>query len=553
MARKSRKETSPFAMFWRKMTGGGKTALWEKSEYGAWAETLNPLRGLTEQRARDIFDRARRGVFAELTYLYGEIEAADPTLLTVAERRESVVGASDWKITLANPERTSGYDQALAEDQQGALYAAYGLARDGLGEVAEHLERGFFRGFAHARPLIGPHGLEGFDLLDQWNFALDKFTGQWWWNPNASNIYDNDFSEIPQGELVTVQRQRHIDYPGLLIFIRAALGEKKYGVFLERYGIPPVTVVMPPDVGRGEEQEYFEAAEKLAQAGYGAMPHGSSVNYATEARGTNPFLEFLRHQQELMVLMATGGTLTTLASPTGIGSGASEAQMDVWRDIVRRDIRVAARAIDKIVTPKLLAERFPGRPVLAQFEFDVDPKPTASEAFDDAAKARTAGYLIDREQLEEVTGYRLVLDEGAAGGMGGFGLHSSGHAPATPLQNASTSAAAGAGAAPGAELEAPGVAALTELARALTADLAPVSARVAALLELPEAERQAAARELLDELPELLPDDPETAAVLEEAIADTFVAALADRTSDRKINLGKMEGQVVEDINEQTT
>lgn len=435
-----------FSKFWAQRRADTAAKLYQKSEYGVWAETLNPLRGLTEQGARDIFDRARQGIFADLAYLYNEIEAADPTLMTVAERREAVVGASDWKIVSNNPERRRSYDDTLATEQRDYLNAAYGNASDSLNEVAEHLERGFFRGFAHARPIYSGQGLEGFDLLEQWNFALDKNSGRWWWNPDASTAFNNNFQEVPDGELVSVVRQRHIDYPGLLIFVRAALGEKKYGIFLERYGIPPVTVIMPPDVDRGEENAYFDAAEKLAGAGYGAMPHGSSVSYATEARGTNPFIEFLDHQQRLIVLMATGGTLTTLASATGIGSGASETQQETWREIVRRDIRAASRAINRVVTPKLLEMEFPGRPQLVSFEFDIDPAPTAAQAFDDAAKARSAGYRVDQAQLEEATGYKLVLDEGAGAQMGtfaGFGAANAVSADARtsqsvakPLQNA---------------------------------------------------------------------------------------------------------------------
>lgn len=544
-----------FAAFWRELSARpGRRGLGEKSEYCAWAETINPLRGLTEQKARDIFDDARRGIYADLTWLYQEIEAADPTLLACTERRESVVGASDWKIVACNPERTRGYDQMLADDQAAFLREAYGRADDSLSEVAEHLERGFFRGFAHARPVYGEGDatLEGFELYDPWNFAYDRLSGQWWWNPDATSLYSDNMTPVPEGELVSVVRQRHIDYPALLIFIRAALGEKKYGVWLERYGIPPVTVIMPPEAAKGDEQAYFDAAQKLAAAGYGAVPNGTTVSYATEARGVNPFLEFLRHQQELVVLMATGGTLTSLASPTGIGSGASDAQMAVWREIVRRDIRVSARAINRTVTPRLLARRFPGRPALAMFEFDPDPAPTAKEAFADAAAAKSAGYLVEQSQLEEASGYKLAPDPAqqvaaqpqmAQTWPGGYpaAQNKAGNpdcAVAKPLQNARSGEDDKRDGHENKTRQNASDAVLAKLGKSLAADLSPVADRVAALLALPEAGRPDAAAKLMADLPGLLPADPQMAAVLEEAVAEAFAGAVAgtgDYVQKRKI------------------
>lgn len=389
--------------------GQNPGGLYTKSDYGVWAETINPLRNLTTQRAADIFDRARRGVYAELAWLYQEIEAADPTLLICTERRESVIESAEWRIVKCNPERTAGWDDALADEQQSYLSYAFGAAGDEIGALAAHMERGFFRGFAHARPLFEADTVVGFEALDQWNFARDPSTGLWWWNPDASYSANDRFVQIPAGELITVERSRHIDYPALLIFIRAMLGEKKYGIWLERYGIPPATVIMPEFADKGEEAAYMEAAQKIAKAGSGALPFGTQVSYATEARGVNPFEAFLRHQQELTVMMATGGILTTLAAPDSgaLAGGAHEA---TWRTITGRDACVTARAVNRTCTRRLLGAKFPGRPMLAKFELGTEKKPTSTDVFDDAAKAKQGGYLIAQADLEEKSGYKLVLD-----------------------------------------------------------------------------------------------------------------------------------------------
>ena len=401
-----------FVRAFRNWRGGASEnpTLYQKSETGLWYETINPLRGLTVDKAAMIFDRARLGVYAELQYLYNEIEAADPTLFVCTERREAAAGSCEWRIARSNPERVAAYDEALADDQSAYLYAAYGNAADEIGALAEHLSRAFFRGFAHARAIISADGVEGFEFFDNWNFARDPSTGDWWWNPDAVSWANDNFRPIPPGELISLTRSRHIDYPSLFVFIRAALGDRQWGVFLERFGIPPVTIIMPEFADKSEESAYMSAAQKLAAAGSGALPFGSEVSYASDSRSVNPFLDFLRRQQELTVLMATGGLLTTLTAP-GSGTLAGEAHLDTWREVVRRDIRSVSRAINRSLTSRLLSARFPGQPHLAYLEFDADPAPSADQIFETAAKARAAGYLVERSELSDRTGYKLDLDD----------------------------------------------------------------------------------------------------------------------------------------------
>lgn len=387
----------------------GAAAIYAKSEAAAWAETVNPLRGLSIDRAARIYDSARTGAYAELQWLYNEIEEADPILLTCVERRSTALLETEWTVRAADPGKARGYDQALADDQAAFLTLAFADAERGnLNEAIEHLALGFFRGFAHARPVYaeGMGSLDGFDLLDNWNFCRDIHDGTWWWNPDASPVPASNCKPVPRGELVSVVRSRHVDYPALEIAIRRALGDKKYGVFLERYGVPPVIIVMPPDIDKAEEPVYQAAAETVARGGSGTVPAGSAVNYATDARGVNPFETFLRRQQELVVLMATGGILTSLSSPTGIGGGATDAHEKTWRTIVRRDCKLMATPMNRVVCAALLDAAFPGRPHLAYFDF-ADPQPTADEVFGTAGKAVAAGYRVRQADLEEKSGYTL--------------------------------------------------------------------------------------------------------------------------------------------------
>ena len=125
--------------------------------------------------------------------------------------------------------------------------------------------------------------------------------------------------------------------------------------------------------------------------------------------------------------------ITMLTGATGIGQGATDAHEDAWRSIVRRDAGFVATALNRTVTDPLLDRAFPGRPHLAQFDFETETQPSPAEVFDIAAKARAGGYRIAKEELEERTGYTLeeetAPDAPAQGGGGALRADESRAAP----------------------------------------------------------------------------------------------------------------------------
>ncbi|MCL2103460.1 MAG: DUF935 family protein [Kiritimatiellaeota bacterium] len=385
----------------------------------AWIEATNPLRNLTLREAQAIYDAARLGNTVRLQWLYNEIEAADPTLFICTERRGGAMADLDWTVRVKSGKasRLNGLE-GLAREQEDFLLGVFGDLEDAnLWEAVERLATAFFRGFAHTAPVWadGGRGVDRFELFDSWNFVRDPRTGQWYWNPEADGVLTQFATgrvvPVGPGELCSLVRARHVNYPALGIYVRAALGEKKWGMFVERYGIPPVIIIMPPETDPSRQREWMAAAEKVADGGSGALPAGSDVKYADAARAQSPFAQFIQHQQELVVLMATGGVFTSLSGPTGIGQGASGVHADTWKSIVRRDAAVIASAINRQVTDRLLDAAFPGRPHLAAFDFETESQPTADEVFATAGKAAAAGLAVDPAEVSERSGWTVRSTE----------------------------------------------------------------------------------------------------------------------------------------------
>lgn len=405
--------------------GGRGAEIFEKSAEALQLERINPLRGVDEWRLGQIFDDARDGIFADLAWLYNEIEGVEPALFACCEMRESAASECGWLVKTADADRTRGFDKNLAEEQRVALLAEFGAVEDDLADLASHLVSAFFRGAAHAAPLWNADGsLAGFRKLDLWNMAFDRKTGIWYWNADASRD-EGTFQPIPPGELVTlaVSSSRHVDHAALPIFIRAALGTKRYGVWLDRFGIPPVAVIMPPNAEKGEQANYMDLARKFARGGNGILPNGSAVSYGTEARAVCPFPDFIRFQEEQIYTIGIGRIQSGANDAANLGGNAAGVVEAGFTRIVRRDARRIARAINDTVTAKVLKRLYPGKPVLAQFAWDTEKKRTSREVLEDAGYAKTAGLAIDIDQVSELTGYKLTKAEepAAPGGPGGAG------------------------------------------------------------------------------------------------------------------------------------
>lgn len=508
--------------------GGHGADLFEKSAEALELERINPLRGVDEWRLGQIFDDARDGVYADLAWLYNEIEGVEPALLACCDMRESAASECGWLVNTADASRVRGFDQSLADEQRDALLAEFGAVEDDLAELAGHLAGAFFRGAAHALPLWNADGsLAGFRHLDLWNFAFDRQTGIWYWNADASRD-EGTFQAIPPGALVSLACTRHADHAALPIFIRAALGAKRYGVWLDRFGIPPVGVIMPPSAEKGEQGAYMDLARKFARGGSGILPNGSSVVYGTEARAVCPFIDFIRFQQQQIYLVGIGRVQSGETDGANLGGNAAGVVEDGFRRLVRRDARRIARAINDCVTRKVLARLFPGKPALAQFAWDTEAKRTSREVLEDAGLAKSAGLAIDIDQLSELTGYKLEkAPETPQPGL--FGGLNSDRTPHTPLQNAKTplqnapSETDGQG-----EVADPG-ALLGPFLRALQSDCKLIADEVEELLKDPTPEK---ARALLDKIPDLVPEDPALAPLLAEEMAKAFDGAWKAAKSD---------------------
>lgn len=474
----------------------------------AWIERTNPLRGLSIREAQMIFDAARGGDTQRLHWIFQEIEAANPTLMTCVERRASALAALPWKVT-ANPSA----DEYLGGEQKDAAERLVRAVED-FDEAVEHLDLGFFRGFSYAQPLWEADGtVRRISLLESWQFLSRD--GRLYFNPACDGFSKNAEEVTPDAGLVCVRRRRAIDYPALAIHIRAAVGDSAWGRFLERIALPKPAVIMAPNATEDDRAAYVASAEETEDGRVSVWPSGTALtDFMGGSRGQDPFSAFVRHQDERIVRLATGGTLGSIAE-AGSGTLAGGAQADVWREIVARDAVIVGAALMRGLVRPYLARAFPGRPCAVDFAFDPSRAPTAKESAELAATLYTAGWRVERAELEEATGFTLEREE-AAPAPGGFAL-------AKARKNLPEHA----GQTVGAGQRSPGTGqggTSEDVLKAFAQDTGPAADAIRDFLDDPS---QEAAEDLLRRLPDLI-EDRALAAVIAEEMARAMAEGLTE-------------------------
>ncbi len=488
----------------------------------AWLERSNPLRGLSISAANGIFDAARGGDTQRLHWMYQEIECQNPVLSMAVTRRSGAAANFSWRVA-----ERSAMDGTLSAEQKDAAERFLGDIEN-LTDLFEHLDLALFRGFAHAQPIWeDARTVRHIELLDSWKFL--KKDGEWLFNP-ACDGFSSNCIPCKNARLITVERRRPVDVPALAIHLREAVGARDWGRFVERYALPKPAIVMSPNATDKDRNDYLTAASDLENGQVTVWPSGASLmDFAGGSRGVDPFSNFIEHQEKTILMLATGGTLGSMAE-SGAGTLAGNAQKDVWEQIVARDAGVIAAAVSRALVRPFLAAAFPGQPIAVEFSFDLTQKPTPKEIFETATAARNAGYLIVQEELEEATGFSLEkASETDATGLGSAGrLAPPAYTAFKTRENVFKNASRVLNAQGEGEPQPPSQIAkkrpsAQSALEALSKDSSEVAREISKLMENPSPE---AAKALLDKLPSLLPEDPALAAVIAEAMAEAYAGAV---------------------------
>ena len=376
----------------------------------AWSTMMNPLRNLTQTGIQQLIDNIKRGNDVKLQVAFKEIEQQMPIFGICLNKRLAGITSRKWDII---PIDESAEAKAQADTVKKMFDKSDTRNLDGLTECLRHLGMAAFRGRSVVKPFINDDNELYFKNIENWN-AL-TYNNRLYWNPDADQGVDlrdnNTLEEISEDEVIWISEERPIDLPGLMIYLRQLIGEDRWSMAVEKFGIPPVVITAPEGTPDQALDVWYNRAIQIWNGGSGVLPPGARVDTLSEARGQDPFSEYVNHQMEMIVLLACGEKLTTLGGATGLGSNLADVQAQDFNNLVNYDCKRISNAMTRCAVTKCVRKMFNTDEVKCRFSFVEDDNVLPEKYIELANSLKNMGVTIDIAKLKEMTGLSFIADE----------------------------------------------------------------------------------------------------------------------------------------------
>ena len=376
----------------------------------AWSHMMNPLRNLTQTGIQQLIDNIKRGNDVKLQVAFKEIEAQMPIFGVCLNKRLAGITSRKWDIL---PIDESNEAKTQAEAVKKMFEKSDTRNIDGLTECLRHLGMAAFRGRSVVKPFINDDGELYFKNIENWN-AL-TYNNRLYWNPDADqgiNLRDdNTLQELTEDEVMWIYEERPIDLPGLMIYLRQLIGEDRWSMAVEKFGIPPVIITAPEGTPDQALDVWYERAIQIWNGGSGVLPPGAKVDALSDARGQDPFSEYVNHQMDMIVLLACGEKMTTLGGPTGLGSNLADVQSQEFNNLVNYDCKRISNAMTRCAVAKCVRKMFNTDEVKCRFSFIEDEHISIKEYLEYATTLQQLGGTIDLQKLKELTKFDILADD----------------------------------------------------------------------------------------------------------------------------------------------
>lgn len=375
-----------------------------------WTKIINPLRFLSTPEIERLLEMARQGQDVRLQAIYALIEQQTPIFSVCMEKRCAGLANRNWDVV---PNDTSSEAVEQAKKVKKILMKSDELSENSLTDALRTLQQGAFRGRAYVKPFVHD-GQIIWKKLENWN-VLRAFNKNWW-NPSSEppclSITDEEswkqnLIEIPSDEVCYTLYNNPIDLPGVTIYLRQLVGETKWAQMVERRGNPQIVITAPPGTPDSNMGIWNQRAIQIQNGASGVLDDGATVTQLVEARTDEPFNEFVKHQEEIICIMAIGGALNTLGGATGLGSNLAEKQDEHFQSLINLDAKKIQNTINAVAIEKICREIL-GQDRLCRFKFTEQDDTTAAEYLELALKARDLGAAIDIAKLKDITNLEFI-------------------------------------------------------------------------------------------------------------------------------------------------
>lgn len=376
-------------------------------ERAKWLDYTTPLDFLSVDMVRRAHNECTRGAWAQIQWIWEQLEPADAILATCVERRLGALKAIPWDIV--KKDGLSDAEDLLAEAQMRTLQD-FANAIENLDEAIIGLAQASFRHYRHIQLLETEEGGLRLNVTNNWNWARDGYAGEWQWNPAATyGLTKGVPLPVNPESLISRICPRPIDHPAMMLCLDRRNAKAQWLVFNNRYGVPPAFAIMPAGVDEAMRKEYIKFAMQCVSNAAGVLPAGSDVKTVTPgSTGPDTFSRLLEVSNQELVLRATGGLLTMLTAPgAGTNTATGSAHQSAFDELAAHEAEQIANLLQERLFAPVLDQWHPGQPHLVEFVMRRPDSDNATASVQNIAALAASGYRTPDEQVAELTGLNV--------------------------------------------------------------------------------------------------------------------------------------------------
>jgi phage gp29-like protein len=334
----------------------------------------HPTRGLTPARLAGILQNAEGGDLVEQMDLYEDMEEKDAHIFTELSKRKRVLQGLDWRIVPPrNPnaaeEKQADQLQEWFEDLDNFEDVIFDLA-DGIGKGYSNIEIIWEMAQGYRLPALAHRPARWFtvDEDDRNKLLLRTDTGNG--EPLWPMGWISHVHKAKTGYISRAGLHRVLAWP----YLFKTFSIRDLAEFLEIYGIPVRIGTYPSGASDNEKATLLRAVTSIGHNAAGIMPEGMMMEFKEAAKGaSDPFQAMIAWCESSQSKAILGGTLTTSAQNTGLGSNLGDVHNEVRKDLRDSDARQIASTLTRDLVWPMLALNIVGADPRRspRFEFDI--------------------------------------------------------------------------------------------------------------------------------------------------------------------------------------
>jgi phage gp29-like protein len=367
----------------------------------------HPSRGLTPGKLARILAAAEQGDLTQQNDLFEDMEEKDGHIhADISKRKRAIIGLP-WQI---DPPRNANTQEQKAAEQLKEWLEDMHDFEDNLLDIADAIGKGYSMHSLDWRDWNGIL-MPKLNFVEQRYFTLDKK------DRNKLLLRTEGGDGEPLWEFGWVAHVHKAKSGGIG---RAALFRilawsylfKNYSVrdlaeFLEIYGIPARLGKYPPGASDGEKHTLLRAVTGIGHSAAGIIPDGMEIDFKEAAKGmSDPFQFMINWCESVQSKVILGGTLTSTAENTGLGSNLGDVHNEIRKDLLVSDAKQIAGTLNRDLLWPIIALNIPGvSPDRApRFKFVTEEDEALNERAERDEKLFGMGYQLTQEKVDEVYG-----------------------------------------------------------------------------------------------------------------------------------------------------